>query len=40
MGFMEGCETLEGLNLWLLGEDMLEWVEICDEEGYLKGCEL
>ena len=34
---MEGFETLESLDLWLLGEDMLEWIEICDEEGYLWG---
>ena len=34
-GLTEIFATLENLGLWLLGEDMLKWIEICDEEGYL-----
>ena len=35
MGLTEIFATLENLGFWLLGEDMLGWMRIYDEERYL-----
>ena len=34
-GFSVILASLEAFDLGLLGEDMLEWLKVCNEEGYL-----